>query len=104
MGSYQAPPNWQPESVDLVNTALNIQDRQDLERLEIYDQGLLFDWQQQPMTSELYQEEMEVIMQEHITNYHNARQPNPILPIITRTFAEHLKPNILQIRSLGPYL
>ena len=88
MGSYQAPRKWQPE-LDSINTALNIQNRQKHERIKLLNQGLLYDWQQQTMTPELYQEEMEAIKQEYITNYHKARQPNPDLPIITRTFAEH---------------
>ena len=88
MGSHQAPLNWKAESVDLANIALDLQLVIQEERQAIYDQGLLFDWQQQPMTSELYQQQMEVIDQQRIKAFYDARKPIPILPIIRRAFDE----------------
>ena len=88
MGSHQAPPNWQAESVDLANIALDLQLEIEEERQAIYDQGLLFDWQQQPMTPELNQHLMDNLNQQRIKAYHNARKPLPILHIISQAFDE----------------
>ena len=88
MGSQQAPPNWQSEALNLVDIALALQRENAKEEQALWDQGLRFDWQQQPMTQDLAQHLLDNIQQESIKLQINTQSPPPILHIIDQEFAE----------------
>ena len=88
MVSQQAPPNWPSEALNLVDTALDLQEKFAKEEQEIYDQGLRFDWQQQPMTPDLAQHLLGNLQQKAIELQISAQKPPPILHIIDQAFDE----------------